>query len=119
MAMMPELHIYGPAFGLPSIDPECIAATTALSQIFQPNEWRSVVSSSGAWDGQREYPGPYAAEAANPCADALPTLKHDDQCLGGFHAIRRHLKKINPELDEQATLDARQKAELTGCDGFP
>lgn len=31
-ALLMELYIYGPAFGLPSADPECIAAAALLSR---------------------------------------------------------------------------------------
>jgi len=33
-----ELHIWGPAFGLPSIDPECIAAVAYLAKLALPEE---------------------------------------------------------------------------------
>lgn len=34
-----ELYIWGPAFGLPSINPECIAATTYLHKLLPPEQW--------------------------------------------------------------------------------
>lgn len=36
---MLELHIWGPAFGLPSIEPECIAAVAYLNKIIPSGEW--------------------------------------------------------------------------------
>jgi len=34
-----ELCIWSPAFGLPSIDPECIAAATYLHKLLPPEQW--------------------------------------------------------------------------------
>ncbi len=44
-----ELYIWGPAFGLDSIDPECLAATAYLSLAApQPGIWSVVPTSSSA-----------------------------------------------------------------------
>lgn len=37
-----ELHIWGPAFGLPSIDAECIAAVAYFRRIVPPGQWTLV-----------------------------------------------------------------------------
>lgn len=34
-----ELHIWGPAFGLPSLHAECIAAVAFLKRVLQPEDW--------------------------------------------------------------------------------
>ena len=34
-----ELHIWGPAFGLPSINAECIAATAYLKSVISIGDW--------------------------------------------------------------------------------
>jgi sorting and assembly machinery component 37 len=50
---MLELHIWGPAFGLPSIDAECIAAVAYLHHAAaSPTDWRLVPSNdpSGSAD---------------------------------------------------------------------
>ena len=41
---MIELHIYGPALGLPSIDSGCLAAIAILQSTISPNEWILVPS---------------------------------------------------------------------------
>ncbi|KAK5069990.1 hypothetical protein LTR70_010698 [Exophiala xenobiotica] len=41
---MIELHIYGPAFGLPSIDPRCLAATALLQTSIPSDQWVLVPS---------------------------------------------------------------------------
>ncbi|KAF8472719.1 hypothetical protein BDZ91DRAFT_760198 [Kalaharituber pfeilii] len=46
---MLELHIWGPSFGLPSIDPECLAAIAyfrCISALNGPPQWRIVPSSN-------------------------------------------------------------------------
>lgn len=41
---MIELHIYGPAFGLPSIDPRCLAAIALLQTLIPSDQWILVPS---------------------------------------------------------------------------
>ncbi|KAL1889902.1 hypothetical protein Sste5346_008629 [Sporothrix stenoceras] len=40
-----ELHIWGPAFGLPSIDPECLATMAYLSVALPRGSWTSLAAS--------------------------------------------------------------------------
>ena len=37
--MVLELHVWGPAFGLPSIDPVCIASVAYLNRIVPRDQW--------------------------------------------------------------------------------
>jgi sorting and assembly machinery component 37 len=37
--MVLELHVWGPAFGLPSIDAECNAAIAYLNQALPQGQW--------------------------------------------------------------------------------
>lgn len=39
-----ELHVWGPAFGLPSIDPECIATVSYCQQVIPEGQWSLVAS---------------------------------------------------------------------------
>ena len=39
MAMVLELHVWGPAFSLPSIDPQCLAAIAYLAQSLPRDHW--------------------------------------------------------------------------------
>ena len=43
--MVLELHIWGPAFGLPSIDAQCLAAVAYLNQALPSGEWVLIASS--------------------------------------------------------------------------
>lgn len=38
-AMVLELHVWGPAFGLSSIDPECIAAIAYCAYVLPRHDW--------------------------------------------------------------------------------
>ncbi|KAI4097654.1 MAG: hypothetical protein LQ339_006699 [Xanthoria mediterranea] len=42
---MLQLHVWGPAFSLPSIDPQCLAAIAYLSQAVPPTQWELIASS--------------------------------------------------------------------------
>lgn len=42
--MVLELHVWGPAFGLPSIDPECIATVLYCQQVIPKGQWSLVAS---------------------------------------------------------------------------
>lgn len=37
--MVLELHIWGPAFGLPSIEPECIATVAYCRRVMPEGQW--------------------------------------------------------------------------------
>lgn len=39
-----ELHVWGPAFGLPSIDPECIGTVMYCQRVIPEGQWRLVAS---------------------------------------------------------------------------
>jgi sorting and assembly machinery component 37 len=43
--MVLELYVWGPAFGLPSIDAECLAAIAYLRHCLNDGEWVLVASS--------------------------------------------------------------------------
>jgi hypothetical protein len=43
---MLELHVWGPGFGLPSIDPLCLAAIAYLNLVLPREEWKVVPSSN-------------------------------------------------------------------------
>ena len=44
--MVLELHVWGPAFSLPSIDPECLATVAYLSQVVPKDQWIVVASNN-------------------------------------------------------------------------
>ena len=85
-----QLFVLGPAFGLPSVDPECIAAT-ALLRLANPPNWRITPV-----DDQTE---------------PLPYLAIDNgHRVHGFSNIAQHLSSHHAvsllELDERRSADA-------------
>ena len=40
--MVAELHVWGPAFGLPSIDPQCLATIAYLKLSLEDDAWALV-----------------------------------------------------------------------------
>jgi sorting and assembly machinery component 37 len=39
-----QLHVWGPAFGLPSIEPQCIAAIAYVGHVVPRDQWTLVAS---------------------------------------------------------------------------
>ncbi|KAF8452963.1 outer mitochondrial membrane transport complex protein-domain-containing protein, partial [Terfezia claveryi] len=82
---MLELHIWGPAFGLPSIDPECLAAIAYFRCIPDlnprsptPKPWRIVPSSNPLLSPTR----------------TLPALRDEHVWIGGgFNGVVEYLRK--------------------------
>ncbi|KAL8914291.1 MAG: hypothetical protein Q9172_007113 [Xanthocarpia lactea] len=72
---MLQLHVWGPAFGLPSIEAQCLAAIAYLSQVVPQREWQLVASSDPTLSPTRE----------------LPALRDDSIWIGGFQNIVAHL----------------------------
>ncbi|KAL9125003.1 MAG: hypothetical protein Q9217_005738 [Psora testacea] len=54
--MVLQLHIWGPAFTLPSIDPQCLAAVTYVAQTVPHGQWVLVASSDEGLSRERELP---------------------------------------------------------------
>lgn len=49
-----RLHVWGPAFGLASIDAECLATITYLANALQGDQWE-IVATSPSGVPTREY----------------------------------------------------------------
>jgi sorting and assembly machinery component 37 len=90
-----ELHVYGPGFSLPSIDPQCLSAIAYLSQAVPRGEWSLIASGDPAVSPTKE----------------LPALRHGSAWIGGFTRIVEYLRSYNAEWDLDMDLDARQKAD--------
>lgn len=89
-----SLHVFPPAFSLPSIDAECLAAIAYLSRALPRNAW-TLIAESGLTEGLD-----------------LPCLRDGATAIVGFDAIVDHLRKIsNGQWDLDAQLDKQQKAD--------
>ncbi|CAI6335721.1 unnamed protein product [Periconia digitata] len=51
-----ELHIWGPAFGLPSIDPECAATVAYFARIIPQGQWTLIADYDTSISPQNEFP---------------------------------------------------------------
>lgn len=48
-SMVLELHVWGPAFTLPSIDPQCLAVIFYISYALPQDHWVLVANSDAGW----------------------------------------------------------------------
>ncbi|MCJ1463721.1 hypothetical protein MMC07_002330 [Pseudocyphellaria aurata] len=101
--MVLELHIYGPAFSLPSIDAQCLAAVAYVNQAVRRDEWILVASCDST---------------ASPTKE-LPVLLDDTRWIGGFQNIVDHLRKrsIRGSLDSD-NHSSQEKADITAFSSF-
>ena len=90
-----ELYILGPAFGLPSIDAECIAAVALLKARVE-TAWTIIPTH----DQSRR----------------LPHLRQNGQYVEGFQKISRHISELSDS--RPSSLDAKQKPDATALSSF-
>jgi len=96
--MVFELHTWGPAFGLPSIDPECLAAIAYLDTCLHPDEW--ILS-------------PDSDPDVCPFGE-LPAFRDGDTWISGFKSIVGYLESLpNEQWALDRHLSARQGADRT------
>ncbi|KAI9672178.1 MAG: hypothetical protein M1831_001992 [Alyxoria varia] len=86
-----ELHIWPPAFSLPSIDAECIAAVTLLNQLLEPDDWTVIAD--------------HDPSGKSPTGNFPALLDTSTKTwTGGFVPIARHLKDThNLSLHKELT----------------
>ncbi|KAL9637621.1 MAG: hypothetical protein Q9164_002083 [Protoblastenia rupestris] len=96
--MVLELHIWGPAFTLPSIDPQCLAIVAYLAQTVPKGQWVLVASSDEGLSDAHE----------------LPVLLDDTTAIAGFDNIISYLcKKAKKDWDLDNHLkNARDRADV-------
>ncbi|KAI9681996.1 MAG: hypothetical protein M1817_000050 [Caeruleum heppii] len=101
--MVLELYVWAPAFSLPSIDPQCLAAIAYFRQAVP----------QGAWVLRSAY-----HPSSNPTGQ-LPALRDGSTWSGGFRTIVTRLRQISEggwDLDRSLTDDER--AEITAFSAF-
>ncbi|KAH8755255.1 Tom37 C-terminal domain-containing protein [Hyaloscypha finlandica] len=76
---MLELHVWGPAFGLPSLDAHCLAAIAYLQQAVPRGKWQLIASCNPALSPTNE----------------LPALRNGDIWIGGFRNIFHYLAQCS------------------------
>ncbi|TQV96220.1 hypothetical protein V2A60_003345 [Cordyceps javanica] len=100
---MLELHVWGPVFGLPSIDAECIAAVTYLYNAARDGDGFRVVPSNDA--------------SVSP-SGLLPALNHDGVWTSGYSAVVKYLRSKSLVDDLDGRLDAGQRADATAFSAY-
>ena len=101
--MVFELHIWGPSFGLPSIDAQCLAAVAYLKQCISPDAWRLIPSSD---------------PAINPLGQ-LPALKDGESWVAGYGNIVNYLRVCSfGEQDLDKNLSPSQQADSAAYTSF-
>lgn len=105
-----ELHIWGPAFGLPSIDAHCLAAIALFRNTLPPNSWNLVASND---------------PTLNPFCQ-LPALKDGDLWVAGFRNICKYVRdevpgarNLDADLNEQQWADNEALSSFLDSRGLP
>ena len=98
-----ELHIWGPGFGLPSIDAECLGALAYLRHCLPKEEWKVVASNDAK---------------ACPLGE-LPALKDGDKWVSRFNNIITYLREVsNGDWDLNRSLTRQQQADCIAFTSF-
>ncbi|EXJ81340.1 hypothetical protein A1O3_07630 [Capronia epimyces CBS 606.96] len=101
--MVLELHIWGPAFDLPSIDAQCLAAVCYLRTCLPSDGWSLIPSSD---------------PTRTPLGE-LPALRDGGTWVAGFNNIVAYLRDIsNGEWDLDKDLDENQRADRAALSSF-
>jgi sorting and assembly machinery component 37 len=101
--MFLELHVWGPGFGLPSIDADCLGAIAYLRHCLPKGEWVLVANSD-----------------AKACPlDELPALKDGDKWVSRFSNIITYLREVSSgDWNLNRSLNRRQEADCIAFTSF-
>jgi sorting and assembly machinery component 37 len=94
VAIMLELHVWGPAFGLPSLDAHCLAAIAYLQQAVPRGKWQLIASCNPALSPTSRHPARFSY-LSNTDADELPALRNGLIWIGGFRNIFHYLAQCS------------------------
>ncbi|KAI1077669.1 outer mitochondrial membrane transport complex protein-domain-containing protein [Whalleya microplaca] len=96
-----RLHVWGPAFGLDSIDPECIAAIACFDHVVSSGDWTLIASN----------------DAAVSPDHVLPALNHRGTWTSGYTNIVSYLAKHGIlQIDDDLT--PLQRADYLACSSY-
>ncbi|KAL2013155.1 hypothetical protein VTN00DRAFT_680 [Thermoascus crustaceus] len=94
--MVLELHVWGPAFSLPSIEAQCLATIAYFTQVIPNDQWVLVASSDPSVSPTNE----------------LPALKNGTTWVSRFRNIVDYLRQYsNGEWDLDGSLSGLEKAD--------
>ncbi|KAI0467195.1 Tom37 C-terminal domain-containing protein [Xylaria cf. heliscus] len=102
-----QLHVWGPAFGLESIDAECLAAIAAFRHIFPRGDWSLIASNDTSLSPDRKH--------------TLPALFHDGTWTSGYmniiaYVIHEITSYANQLADDD--LSTQQEADRLAYSSF-
>ena len=97
-----ELHVWGPAFGLPSIDATCLGTIAYLRECLPHGSWSIVAASD---------------PSLNPL-NALPALRNEHVWVAGFEDIVDHLRTVNDDWDLDQGLTESETADCVAYTSF-
>ncbi|RMZ80761.1 hypothetical protein DV738_g2649, partial [Chaetothyriales sp. CBS 135597] len=101
--MVYELHIWGPAFGLPSIDAQCLATVAYLNHCLWTYDWVLI---------------PTSDPSLNPLGQ-LPALRDGNVWVGGYRDIVTYLRTSSGgEYDLAKDLTSSQQADCVAYSSF-
>ncbi|PLN81101.1 Tom37 C-terminal domain-domain-containing protein [Aspergillus taichungensis] len=101
--MVLELHVWGPAFSLPSIDPQCLATIAYFSLAVPKDAWVLVASSDPSVSPTNE----------------LPALKNGPTWVSQFRNIVDYLRQYSDGAwDLDSNLNALETADNTAFSSF-
>ncbi|KAL3450183.1 Tom37 C-terminal domain-containing protein [Aspergillus insuetus] len=101
--MVLELHVWGPGFSLPSIDPQCLATIAYFSLLVPRDSWTLVASSDPTISPTQE----------------LPALKNGSTWVSRFRNIVDYLRQYsNGAWDLDRDLSALEKADNVAFSSF-
>ena len=79
--MVLELHVWGPAFSLPSIDPQCLAAVAYVAQTVSRDQWVLIAGSE---------------DAAGPASQSIRAIRADARSIQMHNADGTGYQKSYP-----------------------
>ncbi|KAI0384258.1 Tom37 C-terminal domain-containing protein [Hypomontagnella monticulosa] len=96
-----ELHVWGPAFDLASIDPDCLAAIACFCHYVPREDWTLIASNDAAVSSDYR----------------LPALNHKGIWTSGYADIVKYLaNRVELQIDDDLT--PLQKADSLACASF-
>ena len=99
-----ELHIWGPAFGLPSIDPECLAALLYLDSRVDTKNYSVVPSSDPYANPYAQLPALCVSDNSRQISIWIPGYRNIVRCF-------QHKKKTSSELGKTEQADCTAYTE--------
>ncbi|KAL7270462.1 hypothetical protein RUND412_006833 [Rhizina undulata] len=99
---MLELHVWGPGYGLPSIDPRCLATIAFFEYVLPRDAWTVVPSSNSLLSPTKE----------------LPAIRDGTTWIAGFRGIIEYVRQSLGIADIDAVMDEKERAECIAFSAF-